>query len=501
MQELKTPPIAPAECYIAAMISPLLATHAGESCLVVLADNRLALLTRVALADRAERTLDVQYYIIRPDLTGMLLIQRLLAAADRGVRVRLLVDDVGMIDRDPMVAAIDRHPNIEVRLFNPFLRRFPSWLARPWQIITQGRRLTRRMHNKAFIADGAAAIVGGRNLGDEYFDAGEQMNFHDLDLAAFGPAAVDVAKSFNHFWHSPFAHRAGRLLKVAPDETLATIRRELAAHLQRVRGSEFGAQLGDADLMAQLGREGLQPYWGKAEVVYDDPSKIDPDLVRKKWRLRRRRPRRSASRLVQELEKATKCVTLLSPYLVPGRRGCAYLERLRERGVAIRVLTNSLAATDVPAVHAGYERYRKRLLRAGIEIREMRPDPTRPKRRGFSASSGASLHAKAFTIDGRVALVGSMNMDPRSTFLNTELGILVESAALAERIETYYAELADPQRSYRVTLEQRGGHDRLRWDWIAADGSACVSRHEPDAGLMRRLIARVCSWLPVEDQM
>ncbi len=476
------------------------AARPGESCAVLVADNRLALLSRLAFVDRATRSIDVQYYIIRGDTTGLLLVERLLAAADRGVHVRVLVDDVYTVGQEPVIAAFDSHPAIEVRLFNAFARRHPSFLLRVWETLISRRPLSRRMHNKSFVVDRSIAIVGGRNLGDEYFDAAEEMNFRDLDVALFGPAAKDVARSFDCFWESPAAAPVASLTPVGRETTLEAVRRMLARHAERFRASEYVAALRDGDLLAELEREASRGYWGAAEVIFDDPTKIAEEYRPRRWRFARRRLR-SAPRIVETLRSAQRSITLSSPYFVPGARGCEMLEALRARGVAIRVITNSLAATDVPAVHAGYERYRRRLLRAGVEIWELRAEAGRRRRHTFGSSSTASLHAKAFTIDGRLAFVGSMNMDPRSAFLNTEIGVLMESEGLAARIDAYCAGLAHLERSYRVSLERHARFDRLRWDYVDAAGVHRTIHHEPDATLARRIVSQLIAWLPLESQL
>lgn len=475
------------------------ATRPGESCVVLIADNRLALLSRLALADQATKSIDLQYYIIRGDSTALALISRVLAAADRGVKVRVLVDDVYTIGREPAIAAFDSHPNIEVRLFNTFSRRYPSMLVRAWEALVSRRPLGRRMHNKAFVVDRGVALVGGRNLGDEYFDAAEAMNFHDLDLAVFGPAARAIADSFDCFWESPAAHAAHRLPAALRERTLDDLRRALAAREAEFRDSDYVAALRDGDLVGALAREASRGHWGEVEVVYDDPGKIAAEYRPKRWRFRRRRLR-ITPRIAEALRRAERSVTLISPYFVAGDKGCELFESLRARGVAVRVLTNSLAATDVPAVHAGYERYRRRLLRAGVEIWELRSEGRR-RRFGFGSSSSASLHAKAFTVDGRWSFVGSMNMDPRSASLNTELGVIVDSPGLAAHVDAYYAQLATLATSYRVQLERRHGMDRLRWDFLAADGTHRTLHREPDATLARRIVAQLIAFLPLERQL
>lgn len=473
-----------------------LAARPGESAHVLLSDNRLALLTRLALADRATQSIDVQYYIIRGDLTGLLLVHRLMQAADRGVRVRVLVDDVYTMGQDAVIAAFAEHPHVEIRLFNAFKQRHPWLLVRAFEIFWSRRALTRRMHNKAFVVDRFAAVVGGRNLGDEYFDASPEVNFQDLDLVAFGPAANAVGTSFGCFWDSPAAHPIRKLVGRERKLGLDDVRRQLSANFERFRESDYLAALREGSFFEELAVEASRAYWAKSEVVFDDPTKIDPEFRPKQRRFRKRRAR-VTPRIFELVAGAEREVTLISPYFVPGARGTALFKALRARGVRVRVLTNSLAATDVPAVHAGYERYRRRLLKCGVEIWEMRADPG-AKRRRFAPSSGASLHAKAFSIDGRISFVGSMNLDPRSAFLNTELGLVVESEGLALRIAAYHDELATLERSYRVSTERAHGMDRLRWDWIDAQGRHVKAHREPDASLDRRLISQIIACLPLE---
>jgi putative cardiolipin synthase len=348
------------------------------------------------------------------------------------------------------------------------------------------------------VVDRFAAVVGGRNVGDEYFDASATTNFSDLDLVAFGPAAREIGMSFDVFWDSPAAHPIGELVrKVATAGIgLEGARERLSANFEKFRESDYLAALRDGSFVDELASEAGRAYWGKSEVVFDDPSKIDPEFRAKRRRWRKRWARMTP-RIVELLASAKSEVTLISPYFVPAARGTALFKALRARGVRVRILTNSLAATDVPAVHAGYERYRRKLLKCGVEIWEMRADPNRPRRR-YRSGSGASLHAKAFTVDGEYAFVGSMNLDPRSAFLNTELGIIVPSPDLARRIHGYYDELARLDRSYKVSLEERGGLRRLRWDWIDANHHHLRAHREPDASWDRRLMAQIIAWLPLE---
>ena len=442
-----------------------------------LLDARDAFAARVQLARRARRSLDVQYYIWNDDLSGRLLLEELRQAAGRGVRVRLLLDDNGIAGMDGALAALDAHPGIEVRLFNPFAYRRLRWL----NYLTDFSRLNRRMHNKSFTADGEATIVGGRNVGDEYFDAGEGQLFVDLDVLAAGPVVQEVSADFERYWASGSSHPAARqLAPPRPGFSATADLRAAANYLDAVERSPFVRELAEGTLPLE---------WAPAHVVSDDPAKGLGKAPDGKTML---------EELKQLLGDPQREVDLVSSYFVPARNGTEMLCGWAKRGVKVRVLTNAFEATDVPVVHAGYAKRRKELLRAGVELYELRalsgaPDPTAPHLAGRAGSSAASLHAKTFSADCAKVFIGSFNFDPRSAHLNTEMGIVIESAALAQRIAEAF-ERDIPDRAYQARLDGSG-----EIHWIERRGDSSV-RHdvEPGTTLWQRFAVRVLSLLPID---
>lgn len=463
----------------------------GASGIHPLADGTDAFAARMLLAAAAERTLDVQSYIWRNDTTGRLVLQALREAADRGVRVRLLLDDNGIAGLDPILAALDAHPQIEVRLFNPF----PVRWFKPLGFVTDFSRANRRMHNKSFSADAQATIIGGRNIGDEYFDAlVEGLVFADLDVLAFGPAAQDIAADFDRYWDSASAYPVAMVIKPGtPNATdalapLNRIRADVAAdpqkrrYLRSVKGSDFATDL-------QAGRLNLE--WAKVQTLSDDPAKGLGPVARSDL---------MASELGRILRKPQRDVELVSAYFVPGAEGTAAFAALAKEGVRVRILTNALEATDVAAVHSGYARRREPLLAAGVELFEMRRHSATPADDGEGGSgpgafgsSASSLHAKTFSVDRERVFIGSFNFDPRSANLNTELGFVIDSSALAAGIEDAFTQRI-PEQSYQVKLDAQG---RLYWLEPTPNG---LVRHdtEPGTSWLKRTGVRLMSLLPIE---
>ena len=458
------------------------AAHPGLAGVHPLTDGHGAFAARVLAARGAVRTLDVQVYIWRGDTTGTLLFEEARHAADRGVRVRLLIDDNGTAGLDPTLAMLDAHPSIEVRLFNPFAQR---GALRALGFATEFTRLNRRMHNKSFTIDASVSIVGGRNIGDEYFAAGEEPSFADLDLVVIGDAVRQVSDTFERYWDDPAAYPvavllagvaptpadawSGRLEEIAADPATASYRRAVAA----------------SSLVQDLLAGTVPAEWASARLFADDPAKIREPMGTRSVQM--------LPKLTAELGTPRRTLDLVSPYFVPGEGGTQALATLAEGGVRVRLLTNSLAATDVSAVHAGYAKRREALLRAGIELFELRPRYAgRPREEGtgVTGSSRASLHAKTFAVDGERIFVGSFNFDPRSAELNTAMGFVVDSALLATRLSGAFDAMF-PSVAYRVVLDAEG---RLRW----LDGGVEPLRTEPGVGLLRRSLVRVLSWLPIE---
>ncbi len=484
------------ETRLGRIIAPRLLEHPGKSGFLPLGNGLDAFVARLALAELADRTLDVQYYLFHDDVTGRLLAAYLVRAADRGVRVRLLIDDMDMGGRDAGLAAIASHPNIEIRLFNPF----PSRTMRFLDFLAHFGTVTRRMHNKSFTADNQVTIVGGRNIGDEYFEAAEGANFGDMDVWAVGPVVREVSTAFDRYWNSELAFPVTALAIETDPALFQRGREHLAREIEALPGTAYGRRLQEASLTQRLEAGELELYWATSRLLYDLPEKVRTDPEDRSTHL--------GPELGELLASVDKDLILVSPYFVPGRDGTGLLRSLVERGCRVTVLTNSLAATDVPAVHAGYARYRRKLLEAGVELYEMRPtavaDEDQDRRFG---ESQASLHAKTLVFDRESVLVGSMNLDPRSNLLNTEMGILIESPELAGLV-AQWRDTELPGVAWRVELEGAGagqalGETRPRLVWIGRENDQVVRRYdkEPDAGLWERFQAFVFRLLPVERQL
>ena len=457
------------------------AAHPGCSGVYGLRDGRDALAARLLLVEATERTLDVQYYIWQNDLSGTLLFAALMRAADRGVRVRLLLDDNNTRGLDERLAALDSHPNVEVRLFNPFTLR--RWRALGY--LTNFSRLNRRMHNKSLTADGQLTIVGGRNMGDEYFGAAASVAFADLDVLVAGPAARETALDFDRYWNSQSSYPADGILRSAGPAARDALMRA-AEHLAREpRAAPYLQAVAQRPLVRDLIAGRLALDWVPVRLISDDPAKglARAPVASLIW-----------PRLKQALGTPRDRLELVSPYFVPTKSGTDALAMLAKQGVKIIVLTNSLEATDVALVHAGYAKRRRALLAAGIELLEMKREfaDASPRDRGFAGSSASSLHAKTFAVDRERVFVGSFNFDPRSARLNTELGFVIESPRMAGAIDDVLErEIAN--RAYRVRLNS--GH----LQWIERIGGRdVVHTTEPRSGFWRRTTVWLFSWLPIE---
>ncbi|BDG74584.1 phospholipase D family protein [Roseomonas fluvialis] len=469
------------------------AQRGANDLVALVAEGTAAFRVRAASARRAARRLDLQYYMWRSDLTGRLLARETLAAADRGVAVRLLLDDVYAPGRERTLAALDEHPRIAVRLFNGTRWRRFGALGFPLELAFGGWHLNRRMHNKSWIADGCLAVVGGRNIGDEYFDlqAEDGISFRDLDLVIAGGAAAQAQAVFETYWSSPLARPAATTAAAAARSGLPALRESLAAAGQAPEAQALLGALHDDPLDHVRGS--LVPTPSRSvHVIADRPEKARRGLGARK---RARAAGGIAAEIADALRQARREVLLISPYLVPGRAGLALLGELRARGVRICAVTNSLGATDVVAVHGGYAKYRRAMLRMGIDLHELKPDADGGPA-SLLGSRGAALHTKAVAIDGALAFVGSFNLDPRSAALNTEMGAFVRHPALAQAVADEYARLTDPSVSWRVVLQD----GRLNWCDRAADGARCTDQ-EPRASWIRRVMASLIRRLPVEEQL
>jgi len=443
-----------------------------------------ALSERLVLIERAERTLDAQYYLWGSDPIGDLFFDRLFAAADRGVRVRLLIDDMGTREIEDLLPIVDAHPNIELRLFNPFanrgLRVLDAW---------DGQRLNRRMHNKSLTADNEVTIIGGRNIAAEYFSANPKYNFGDLDVVAIGSMVRDTSHMFDRYWNDRHSVPYGQLNPARPSESeQARIRNELRESYAVLADSPYSEVV-----RSSFGAfEFTSPeayFWSRYALVYDEPGKALAGDTSDEKRL--------TTSLAKVAQAAEQELLIMSPYFVPRRSGVEWLTGIARRGVQIDVLTNGLAANDHILVYGGYAPARKPLLREGVRFFELRGDLVLDgTRESGSDEADSKLHCKAFIVDRRYAFIGSFNWDPRSANLNTEMGVVVDNPELAQAMAAaVYAGI--PAGAYTLSLSDRG---ELRWKTGTA-GEVRVFKKEPESNWWLRLAANLTRLLPIRGQL
>jgi len=468
------------------LIAKAEAAHPGQSGFRLVREGPEAFAIRARTALVAGRSLDVQTYIWHDDATGAFLAFRALEAADRGVKVRLLVDDMDARGKNYVFAALDAHPNIEVRMFNPFGSRTGS-LRFAFEAMGSFSRINRRMHNKTWIADNRIAIVGGRNLGDEYFGASDEVNFVDLDFAMVGPVVRDASASFDRYWNSPAAYPMALLAPndVSP-EALDALRKKAAPRVAEAQNNRFATVLLNSDSVQRLVAGDWPMRWtSQYRFVSDDPAKA----VGERGGLG---GSEVLAVLAPALQNATKMITVISPYFVPGKEGTRYFVDQVARGAGVRVLTNSLAANDVAMVYGGYAKARPDLLAGGVKLWELKPLPGSDAKKKMFGSSGASLHTKALASDSTSLFVGSYNLDPRSTSLNCEQGVFVREPVIAAQLETMFDEESTGERAWSVTLES----GKLRW----TDGTRTYDS-SPEASSGQKFQAWLAKVLPLDSQL
>ena len=462
------------------------AANPGKTGIYPLSDPHAAFAARLLLADAAEKSLDAQYFIWEGDQTGYLLFQALWQAAERGVRVRLLLDDYYTKGLDDTIAALDAHPNIEVRLYNPFNARS----ARTLNLMTDFARLNRRMHNKSFTVDNQVSIVGGRNIGNEYFAAGSGVAFADLDVIAVGAAVSEVSKEFDLYWNSSSGYPAVTLLGMASPQAAHKLHAMFASSNADPKSITYLQAVRETPIVRNMLDHRLEFEWVTARLLYDDPAKtldtnadteilLFPDLVR-------------------AMGPVGKSLDLVSPYFVPGKVGTEALAALAARGVKVRILTNSLSSTDVKAVHSGYAKRREKLLRAGVTLYELKPtaatEPLEHDQPWFGSGALSALHAKTLAVDRSRGFVGTFNFDPRSELLNTEMGLVIDSPTLAERL-TQTFDTVVPLVAYEVMLSP----DNRGLQWIERTASEEVQYDiEPGTSWVLRLGVDMLRFLPID---
>ncbi len=458
--------------------------HPGKSGILLLNNGLDAFVARSLLAEKAERSIDVQYYMFHQDTVGQMLISSFVKAADRGVRVRMLIDDMYGDEADDIWTALDSHPQMEVRLFNPFVRGNSKNL----QFITRFSDVNHRMHSKSFTVDNQAAIVGGRNIGDEYFDADQDLAFADIDVLATGPVVDGVSEAFDQYWNSTYAYPASLLAGHAPPDALPAVKRQLAGFQSTEAAQRYLAAVNDSNLASRL-RAGTASFdWADAHVIHDSWEKKDRG---EQWQ-----EELLISQLWPFMKVTEEELLIISPYFIPGKKGAAALCELSNNGVRIRILTNSLASNDVSAVHAGYSRYRKQLLEAGVELYELDEEINKEVLKRFTwlpVLSKSSLHAKTMVLDKKAMFVGSMNLDPRSLQINNEIGILFYNQRVAELSAREFSKNLN-KVAFKVELGPNGS---LRWK-VERDGEEVLYQKEPYVSFWNKLTLWFIRLLPVE---
>lgn len=464
-----------------------------EDCGILLLDTgREAFRARAALIEAATCSIDAQYYIWNSDASGRYLASRLLAAADRGVRVRLLLDDINVGDREGALAALAAHPQIEVQVYNPFAQR--RGLAKMLDFLWDFKRLNRRMHVKSFTVDQAFTILGGRNIGDEYFDANQELNFRDRDVMAVGPVVTDTMVMFDQFWNWALSRPVREVVgHIAPPDA-AEVEKQVIAAEYRMNGLHGPLPQRRETALEDLEKSARRMIWAPARLIHDPPP--NPDALGDS-----NTPQPGAMAL-NEIARGVRSEMLLeSAYLVLDDDTLSHVEKLHARGVSVKALTNSLASNDVTANHAAYARRRVKMLKSGVQLYELRPDAASCRQIVQNETACGQphvfgLHAKTYVLDRRIVYVGSLNMNMRSRYLNAEAGLVIESPALAERIANDIEVNMAPANSWRPMLGER---DRLRWH---EGGSGAlpekVYRQEPQVGWSRRMRAAFIALFPLE---
>lgn len=437
----------------------------GPSGFYPLVDGTDALGARLRLIEAAEKTIDAQYFLMKNDSAGQVFASALFAAADRGVRVRFLLDDIFTTVGDEAMTIIDGHPNIELRLYNPVSRTGIKGL----NYLGDFSRANRRMHNKSFIVDNAAAVVGGRNIADEYFNLNQEGEFLDFDMLIFGEVSEALSVEFDRYWNHERSVPAEVVVGRISEQELADFRNNLSREKLESARKHYQEAF-DSDLMLSIGQQETRFYSADAIVITDDPDKLVTAIDVENRLL--------VKALAEIVNEVTSEVVVMTPYFIPGKAGVDFWRSIVARGVRVVIVTNSLAANNHTAVHSGYARYRKDIIRAGVELFEARADAV------AAADKTMTMHTKAMIFDRESVFVGSLNLDPRSIAINSEMGVVVSSPEMTESLSTrLFSNL--PQWTYRVTLNEQG---KLRWH-ANIDGEEVVGTKEPLASWWRRFSA------------
>ena len=485
-----------AQTTLAQIIQPLQEQHPDLTGYLVLFEPLEALATRLSLIDKAEKTLDLQYYIWDNDKVGSLALHALIRAVDRGVKIRLLIDDNNAKSTEGIFLALAQHPNIEVKLFNPY--RFRKYRA--FDMILDLKRINRRMHNKSFIADHQVALIGGRNMTNQYYNVSDNYQFSDVDVMLVGTAVKDISHSFDEYWSHEYAYKVQEVVNQSAHHlSYESLKRQLDEHYERVTVQNYLDLTSNSQAIDSLMSRDIQLDWVKAEVVKDSPDKIK-SKAKKKEHLN--------FQLIQHLEQPEKNVDLISAYFVPEKKGAKMLTDLAKDGVKVRVLTNSFKANDVAVVHAFYGKYRQNLLEHGVQLYEFLPalnkndldknteDLAKKAKVSIKGLSRSSLHAKLMALDEKQVFIGSFNFDPRSAYLNTEIGVLLNSPPLAQAVHTTMDENLS-KYAYKLVLD---ANKKITWQRQTPQGPVIYTK-EPRMKWWQRAGIKMLSWLPIEGFM
>jgi putative cardiolipin synthase len=470
--------------------APELAANPGKTGVFLLSDGRDAFAARALLARKAEKSIDVQYYMYHQDTVGGLLTYEMLRAADRGVRVRMLIDDIYGNEGEDTWVALDAHPNIEVRLWNPWKRDKNRMI----QSVFRAKDINYRMHAKSYTADNQATILGGRNIGDEYFDADTDVAFSDLDVLAIGPPVSQVSSEFDQYWNSEFAYPANILVRQGTEQDVSELRQVRTAFYGKQATSAYVKALTDSDLAHGLADGSLQFSWSEARVIHDSSQKKNLGKKGKDELL--------ISQLAPYITGAKKTADIVSPYFVPGDNAADALCKLAQDGVQVRILTNSLASNDVSAVHAGYSKYRRKLLRCGVRLFELDESLKDREGKAFTWLPGlkkSSLHAKTMAFDAEIMFVGSFNFDQRSLHINNEIGLLFRDRQMAGESARNFEDNVN-KVAFEVEFSREGGRENLHWVG-GQGGPGVVVEEEPYATTFQKLTVGILKWLPIDSQL
>lgn len=464
--------------------------HPNSSGFMVLDTGRDAFLKRLAVIEQAEKAIDLQYYIWNSDHSGRILAEQLLIAADKGIKIRLLLDDFNIGDRDEMLSLVEAHSNIEIRIYNPNASR--TGFAKVLGLIGDFGRMNQRMHNKSIVVDGSVAIVGGRNIGDEYFDLHHEMNFRDRDILAVGEIVSEVSNSFDAYWNNERAFSIAKLNDTRPDFIeLNGFREQLKQKVLDDEDIVKQAYNIDSLFESQIKTWPEKLVWAKAELIFDRPLALDDtedELVK-----------RVASKLAELAQEVEDELLIESAYLIPGDEGIALLGKLTAKGVQVSAVTNSLASNDLTTNHSGYARRREDMLANLIELYELRPDAELCQNLVDSIEKCDEetlfgLHAKSMVFDREIVFVGSFNVNQRSVYLNTETALIIYSSELAGSIAEDIEESFSAENSWKVELDKEG-----ELEWVESSGGKEFRHsHEPQTGFWRRFSSGFYSIFPIE---